>query len=255
MVEQWTTDHVLSQLPAPMYEGLALLPALEQPLILLTRHSIRERASGLGLAGYDLPLTPIGRELARVWGGFLTEQTQRVVTACVSSPIQRCVDTAELMLIHQREQHPIPEIVQTTLLVEPGSFVVDIRQAGPLFRQHGPLNFINAFLDDQLPGMKIPHQGVLDILKLLFHHQPTTAQSLLLAVSHDTILAALLAVMAGHRQITWADWPEMMEGVFLWFEGAVFEQALLHWVWRGQHYQQPIYLFADRPDPSLELFF
>jgi broad specificity phosphatase PhoE len=255
MVEQWTTDHVLSHLPAPMYEGLALLPALEQPLILLTRHSIRERASGLGLAGYDLPLTPMGRELACVWGNYLTQQTQRVVTACVSSPIQRCVDTAELMLIHQREQHPIPEIVQTTLLVEPGSFVVDIRQAGPLFRQHGPLNFINAFLDDQLPGMKIPHQGVLDILKLLFHHQPTTAQSLLLAVSHDTILAALLAVMAGHRQITWADWPEMMEGVFLWFEGAVFEQALLHWVWRGQHYQQPIYLFADRPDPSLELFF
>lgn len=255
MVEQWTTDHVLSQLPAPMYEGLALLPALEQPLILLTRHSIRERASGLGLAGYDLPLTPMGRELARVWGNFLTQQTQRVVTACVSSPIQRCVDTAELMLIHQREQHPIPEIVQTTLLVEPGSFVVDIRQAGPLFRQHGPLNFINAFLDDQLPGTKIPHQGVLDILKLLFNHQPSTAQSLLLAVSHDTILAALLAVMAGHRQITWADWPEMMEGVFLWFEGAVFEQALLHWVWRGQHYQQPIYLFADRPDPSLELFF
>lgn len=247
MIDLWTEDHILSKLPAPMHLAFERLPSIEQPLILLTRHSIRERVSGLGLAGYDLPLTPIGRELALAWGQYLMEQTARIVTSCLSSPIQRCVDTATLMLHHQRfEPYQKPEIVQTALLVEPGSFVLDIRQAGPLFRQHGPLNFINAFLGDQLPGMKVPHQGVLDILQLLFEHQPKQPQSLLLAVSHDTILAALLAVMAGHRQITWADWPDMMEGVFLWFEGAVFERALLHWVWRGQHYHQPVYVFLDQ---------
>ena len=36
-----------------------------------TRHSLRELVDGQGLAGYDLQLTPQGRELAQEWGSYL----------------------------------------------------------------------------------------------------------------------------------------------------------------------------------------
>jgi len=139
----------------------------------------------------------------------------------------------------------VPQIEQQLLLVEPGGFVHDVRQAGPLFMQYGSLGFINAFLREEIPGMKVPQHGVRDILQLL-HQQSVAAtadaasDTLHLAVSHDTILAALLAVMAQQRAITWADWPDMMEGIWLWFDGDVFLNATLHWLWRGIRYQQSV---------------
>lgn len=236
-------------LPRSMGVSLEQIQQIQQPLILLTRHSIREQADGQRFASYALPLTPQGRALAQSWGRYLLEQTGRTVRSCVSSPIQRCLDTASLMLAGQAEvlglnpDTPAP-IEQNMLLVEPGGFVHDIQQAGPLFFQYGSLGFINAFLREEVPGMKLPQHGVADILQLLYSrsraHAQAVTQTLHLAVSHDTILVALLAVMAEQRAISWVDWPEMMEGVWLWFEGDEFRDAVLHWLWRGIHYQRSV---------------
>lgn len=232
-----------------MFEAIALLPKSNQSLVLLTRHSIREAADNNGFASYQLPLTPIGRNLAYEWGKWLSANTSLQIAACLSSPIPRCVDTASEMLKgaqaaiqdsideSQQLETSLLNIDQHNLLVEPGSFVLDIAQAGPRFKQYGALKFINCFLSNQLPGMKIPVQGAQDILRLLFDHLPTQDNHLLLAVSHDTILAALFAVMAGHTSIEHKDWPNMMEGAFLWFEGETFEHSMVNWIWRGQHYR------------------
>ena len=242
------SDSGLIGLPATMSASLEQIAEIRQPLILLTRHSIREQVAGHGFASYALPLTDHGRRLAQAWGRHLLLQTGRHVQSCVSSPIQRCLDTASLMLAGQAEvlgtaAQTLPQIEQHLLLVEPGGFVYDVTQAGPLFLQHGSLAFINAFLREEVPGMKVPQHGVRDILQLL-HQQsvaaPAASDTLHLAVSHDTILAALLAVMTQQRAITWADWPDMMEGVWLWFDGDVFLQATLHWLWRGVHYRQRV---------------
>lgn len=239
----------LIALPPSMSASLVQIAEIRQPLILLTRHSIREQMAGQGFASYALPLTAQGRQLAQAWGRHLLERTGRRVHSCISSPIQRCVDTANLMLAGQAELlgvplTTLPTVAQHELLVEPGSFVHDVQQAGPLFLQHGPLGFINAFLREEVAGMKQPQHGVRDILQLLYTQSHDSvlpeADGIHLAVSHDTILAALLAVMAQQRAITWADWPEMMEGVWLWFEGVDFRQATLHWLWRGVQYQQSI---------------
>lgn len=223
-----------------MLDAIALLPRNNQPVVLFTRHSIRELADANGFAGYKLPLTDVGRELAFAWGEWLSKSTSLKLTTCVSSPISRCVDTANLMLQGTQTNQNLKSIInidQHNLLVEPGSFVVDIAKAGPYFRQQGALQFINGFLNQQLPGMKIPMQGAQDILRLLFDHAPKQDHGLLLAVSHDTILSALFAIMLNKTQITQADWPEMMEGAFLWFEGDQFENVIIHWVWRGVQYQ------------------
>jgi broad specificity phosphatase PhoE len=225
-------------LPPSMLKALPLLPEQDQPLILLTRHSIRESAPNNGFASYKLPLTDVGRDLALVWGQYLAEQTQRTVATCVSSPIPRCVDTATLMLDGYALALPHHlndfDVAEHNLLVEPGSFVLDVSLAGPQFIQYGALKFINAFLNNQLAGMKMPMQGVQDILRLLFEHLPKQPSQLSLAVSHDTILAAMFSLMAGHSKIERQDWPLMMEGAFLWFEGETFEDSVVHWLWRGE---------------------
>lgn len=231
-----------------MLKAIDLLPKSSRPLVLLTRHSIRELADSNGFASYQLPLTDIGRNVAFEWGKWLAINTDLQLAACLSSPIPRCVDTASEMLkgiqAAQTENSPnantnisLLNIDQHNLLVEPGSFVVDIAQAGPRFKQYGALKFINHFLSNQLPGMKVPIQGAQDILRLLFDNLPQQDNHLLLAVSHDTILAALFAVMAGHAQIERKDWPQMMEGAFMWFDGDTFEHSTVNWIWRSQHYR------------------
>ncbi len=54
-----------------MFEAIDLLPDASTPVTLFTRHSLRELVDGQGLAGYDLQLTPQGRELAQAWGNYL----------------------------------------------------------------------------------------------------------------------------------------------------------------------------------------
>lgn len=228
----------LDLLPTSMLKAIDLLPDAKVPITLFTRHSIREIVAGQGLAGYHLQLTAQGRELAQAWGSYLIENTDRSIQHCISSPIQRCVDTAALMIqgadsntLAQNTHHI--EIVEQGLLVEPGSFVLDIKQAGPYFRQQGALGFINSFVNNALPGMKHPISGVVDVLELIYNAHPQDHFGLTLAVSHDTILAAIIAVISGHKSISQEDWPKMMEGVFVWFEGDQFLESKLKWVWRG----------------------
>lgn len=229
----------LALLPPSMLNAIELLPDAHVPVTLFTRHSIRQQQAGQGLAGYDLQLTEHGRTLAQDWGAYLTESTQRHIKYCISSPIQRCVDTAALMIegadqiVVGKNTHHI-EIIQQGLLVEPGSFVLDIQQAGPYFQQQGARGFINSFVQNALPGMKHPISGVVDVLELIYNTHPQHSHALGLAVSHDTILAAMIAVMSGHQHLDAQDWPEMMEGLFVWFEGDEFLDSCLKWVWRGE---------------------
>ncbi len=241
----------LELLPSSMLHAIDLLPDPQTPVTLFTRHSVREMLAGQGLAGYDLQLTEPGRELAQAWGGYLIQNTGRSIQHCISSPIQRCVDTAALMIEGADTVSTVPfgnthriEIVEQSLLVEPGSFVLDIHQAAPYFKQQGALGFINSFVNNALPGMKHPITGVADVLELIYNTHPQTPYGLSLAVSHDTIIAAIIAVISGHRQIVEQDWPAMMEGLFVWFEGEEFSNSELKWIWRGkvQHLHIPEFL-------------
>ena len=229
----------LKLLPPSMLQAIDLLPDSNIPVTLFTRHSLRELVNGQGLAGYDLQLTTQGRELAQEWGSYLIANTDRMIQHCISSPIQRCIDTAALMIegadqIKTHSNTHTIEIVEQGLLVEPGSFVLDIKQAAPYFRQQGALGFINSFVNNVLPGMKHPITGVFDVLELIYETHPTSSGGLSLAVSHDTIIAAILAVIAGRTQIDQDDWPAMMEGLFVWFEGDDFIGSRLKWIWRGE---------------------
>ena len=225
-----------SHLPDSMMSSVGLLP-MDKRLILFTRHSLRERSDDNGFASYQLPLTQKGRVLAKSWGRWLAGHLPYSLDVdSISSPIGRCIDTAQLMQAGAGLQR---DIYHQSLLVEPGSLVTEPEIANPVFKEIGVLNFINRFLQGNLEGTKNAYQGGLDILSLFYQNQPQPGH-LMLAVSHDTLLSAFLAVMFDVTEIDWNDWPKMMEGVFLWFDDKPFEQASAYFVWRGEVYVRPI---------------
>lgn len=93
--------------------------------------------------------------------------------------------------------------------------------------------------------MKHPICGVVDVLELIYNSHPQQSHGLSLAVSHDTILAAILAVISGKNSINKDEWPKMMEGLFVWFEGDVFIDSKLKWIWRGEIHQLSIREFQQ----------
>lgn len=227
----------LGQLPPSMLQSLNLLPKDNVSVTLFTRHSIRHVATGKGLAGYDLQLTEEGIALAQYWGGHLITSTGRQVLSCTTSPIQRCIDTASHMLFGAYGDTTKIEIIQNNLLVEPGSFVEDHALASPFFRDLGALGFINQLIRNKLPGMKNSAQGVLDILNMVYALEQKQAEGLNLVVTHDTIIAVILSYTLGIAEVTSADWPKMMEGLFIWFDGDNFEESTMQMVWRGEQKQ------------------
>lgn len=207
-------------------DALPLLPA-DRTVHLLTRHSVREEAQN-GFADYRLQLTEEGVRLARDYGALLPRRVSRYF----SSPVARCLDTAAALQEGQslHDAGEPPPVIKTGVLMEPGCYVTDIKAAGPCFLRHGALSFINLHLQAAVPGVLHPDAGrrkLADHLRLA--EQGVAADSLVVHVTHDTILAAFIAGLAGHRIITQEDWPWMMEGVWVWFE-----QTRLVWVWRGK---------------------
>lgn len=235
-----------AHLPDSMISSVDLLP-IDKRLILFTRHSLRERSDGQGFASYQLPLTPKGRVLARSWGRWLAGNLPYSMDVdSISSPIGRCIDTAQLMQEGAGLQR---SITHESLLVEPGSLVTEPELANQVFKEIGVLNFINRFLQGNLAGTKNVYQGGLDILSLFYQNQPQQGH-LMLAVSHDTLLSAFLGVMLDREEINWDDWPKMMEGSFLWFDDKPFRETNAYFVWRGKVYTRSIKTLIDRYELS-----
>lgn len=217
----------MAELHPDLAPAMALLPA-DRPLLLLTRHSVREPAPN-GIATYDLPLTLEGVALAEHWG----RQWQRPLHGLYSSPVGRCVDTATALA----RGAGLPDLAVTTtdMLMEPGCYVHSIGHVGPLFLQLGPLAFANRHLREPLQGILSPAAGAERLLRHL-HESQGRAGSVTVHVTHDTILAAFVYHLMGREHLQEEDWPWMLEGVWLWFE----DVDTVCWVWRGEQGQHII---------------
>ena len=215
----------MARLHPTLKQALPLLPA-DVPVHLFTRHSVRELARD-GFADYRLPLTAEGVAMARRWGAELG----RPVTRFSSSPVGRCVDTAQAMMEGGIEAGLLSaplEIERSMTLVEPGCFVEDVARVGPHFMKLGALGFINHHIREGLDGLLTPAEGRQKLLTFLRERQPDSG-SLAVHVSHDTIIIAFVASLLGLSEVNERDWPWMMEGVWLWFD-----EHELHFIWRGQ---------------------
>ena len=135
----------------PCLEPALMQIPQDRPVILFTRHSLRELAPNNGIPSYDLPLTAEGVVLAEQWGGRLN----RPIKAFYSSPVGRCVHTAQAMARGAGIQLPI---IETSVLVEPGCFVHSIRHVGAFYKW-GLLPLPIIILNTQWTGFCHPKRG------------------------------------------------------------------------------------------------
>ena len=188
---------------------------------LVVRHAERE-AIPTGEFGVDVPLTARGVAAAEALGRVSSVREEATV---VSSPVPRCVQTAEAIL---RGGGWSGAVTLDRRLGDPGPFVVDPEVSGALFLKLPILELVRRQLSDPRPpaGMRSACEGVAIILGLVAGDLQWQGR-LNVYVTHDAILAVLLARL--FRLTTdEIDWPGFLDGLLLWRSG-----GQLNLSWRG----------------------
>jgi len=196
-------------LPPGLEASLAVTPPRR---VLLVRHADRPPTPS-GASGDGLGLTPVGEARARLLGERLGDAPRWALT----SPLERCRRTASLAGFAAEP---------SSLLGEPGPFVIDPARGGVVFNAHGTDAVVRAQLLGETWGcMRALAEGarlVLDELLMRSAAHEGTG----LAVSHDAIVMPIIAWVTG----------ENFEGDWLApLDGAVLTPGYLFW--KGCRYE------------------
>ena len=205
---------------ASILEQLALVPD-GVDVALVIRHAEREDIP-TGTFGHEVNLTAAGASAAEQMGAALSEY--RALTV-VSSPVPRCVQTAQAML---RGAGSTAEVVTDRRLGDPGAFVVDAKAAGPLFLDLPIPEIARRQFQDEMPppGMRSTKEEVEILLELLA--SPLGEKGRLhVYVTHDVIMAILVARIL-RLPLEEIGWPGYLDGLLLWRSGGE-----LHLFWKG----------------------
>lgn len=184
----------------------------DRALVVLLRHSVRDHLPP-GNAGDALPITDIGRRLARELGELLRGRLRTLRT----SPVVRCVQTTEALREGARADLPISV---DRLLGDPGVYVIDGRRAEACWERLGHEGVVRHLVSevDALPGMARPDAAA----RFLVHHMLATAAGepgVHVFVTHDSLVTATAARLLGHP-LGVDDWPWYLEGAFFWRDEA-----------------------------------
>lgn len=187
---------------------------------LLVRHATRPEIP-TATYGNDLSITTEGRQKATELGQLLKRRLGRVVT----SPVIRCVQTAESILFGSRAiGAPIPE----RALGDPGVWITDREVVGDIFLKLGPEGVVKRQVAEYpLPGITPLNIGVSRLLDLMLA-APSGTGLIDVFVSHDAVIAPLLYVALDAKKLS-SVWPQYLEG-------ALFscEDDNLEIIWRGE---------------------
>lgn len=220
------SDNIEWRIPSSVLRGLVELPK-DRPIAVLLRHSVRDDLPP-GIAGYSLPITEAGTQLAQELGGLIGARLRSLHT----SPLPRCVQTAEALNFGSDANLPI---VHDRLLGDPGVFVVDGQRAQMNWDRlghEGVMQYLVAS-DEVLPGMARPGPAA----RFLVQHMLTVTGNtpgLHLFVTHDSLVTATAARLLGQKLGTDA-WPWYLEAAFFWRD-----QDDLHIQYRDQYLRRQI---------------
>ncbi|SFU00684.1 histidine phosphatase family protein [Pseudoalteromonas lipolytica] len=172
--------------------------------VLIVRHAARPDISP-NTVGNDVMLTDEGIEQSKLFASLISGQVLSIRT----SPIGRCVQTAEL--IAQATHFKPNDIQQCRLLGDPGFIIKD----GDLAWQHWLKKGHKAVNLHLLSGTE-SWDGFYDLnnsaarifsdIKALLNN---SADGVHIWVTHDTILATL-AARIGDKRLTLQDWPDFL---------------------------------------------
>ena len=188
---------------------------------LVLRHAHREDIPP-GSFGEDVRLTPQGIEAAERLGELISERPPGRV---VSSPIQRCLGTAQAI---SRGAGWSAEITPDSRLGNHGPFVSEPEVSGRLFMEIGISEIVRRqLLDDQAPpGFRDTSEGIRILLDF-------TSQGLgyggrvNIYVTHDAILATLVGWLF-RLPVYQEGWPDFLDGMLMWRSAGG-----LYCAWRG----------------------
>ncbi len=215
------TDDTRQSIPASTSRWLGEVPT-DRPVALLLRHSVRDELAP-GDVGYARPINALGERLAREFGTAL----QGRLRALHSSPVQRCLHTAEIL---REAANPGLEIVQDRMLGDPGAYVLDAQLAWKNWERLGSLGIMEHLVstNEPLPGTAPADVGA----RALVRHMLAVAgiaPGLHVFVTHDILVAATAARFLGTPAGP-ARWPRYLEAAFFWRDAAG-----LHAAYREQH--------------------
>lgn len=143
-----------------------------------------------GEFGSDLPITDAGRRSALALGRRLGASLRRLVT----SPVRRCVETAEAL---RTGAGVAVEIKLDLRLGAPGVWIADATEAERWFLELGAAEVVRRQIaGEALPGMRALDDGAARLIDLLFAPVGDD-DGLALYVTHDAVMAPLMANLYG----------------------------------------------------------
>ena len=210
-------------------ERLAMVPE-DVNVSLVIRHA-ESKEIPVGTFGHNVNLTAQGLQAAEQLGAALSEK--RTINV-VSSPVPRCVQTAQGILDGAGSS---AEIITDRRLGDPGAFIVDPEIAGPLFLELPIPEIARHQLQDAtpLPGMRRTKEGVAIFLDLVTKKLGGNGR-LDMFVTHDVILAVLVGSILG-LTIEETGWPDFLEGLLVWRSDSFFHAS---WRETRQNFCHPL---------------
>ncbi len=150
-------------------------------IALLIRHADRDDIPE-GSFGNDVLLNQIGQENAFNYGEKLKNQQ---ITKIYSSPVPRCVQTAEFI---GKGYGRTIEIIETVALGDPGLHINDEKIAGEFYLEHG----FDVMYESFKNGTIIPGMATLESLNQNmndFIHKNTNENETTIFITHDMLIA------------------------------------------------------------------
>jgi len=209
------------QLPEGLLKSLNVLPK-QTKIVGLIRHAER----------YDIPADDFGNDVALMSVGIASSQLladklcERLVKLS-SSPIKRCLQTAEILLTKAK----CSAIQKNKLLGDPGIFITDRHQAHTYFMEQKSIpDLVMHLLSEQPNPSGFCVSTIKTTLKLI-HILLTeiTKAGISINITHDSILSVVIGVIFNELSIEKL-WPDYLEGIFFWQQ-----DDFLHCLYRGKH--------------------
>lgn len=172
--------------------------------LLVIRHAERPLIAE-GEVGNGLSLTEAGVQATRRFASALDQE----IVSINSSPILRCVQTAQLIADVHNYSHEDIEV--SRLLGDPGFFIEDADLAWQSWLSKGS-EAVNTHLlsgTETWPGFRAFDAAVANMYDHMRAALSAPCPGLIVWVTHDTILSTLASRLLP-RPLTLADWPDFL---------------------------------------------
>ncbi|PIR01049.1 MAG: histidine phosphatase family protein [Nitrospinae bacterium CG11_big_fil_rev_8_21_14_0_20_45_15] len=175
------------------------------PVVMLMRHSVRHELPP-DAPGNDIPLTKEGRTLAFKLGAQIGERLKSLH----SSPILRCMETAEMI----RDGAKLNlKVFPDRRLGDPGIFVLNAQKAWQNWQQLGNDGVMSKLVtgSEIMPGMAEPNKAARHLVHSMLDQ--VKDPGIHVFVTHDIVIAATVSHLLG-RPYGPPKGPSYLEGAF-----------------------------------------